>query len=242
MIEFAAMRCRHADVELEGQVARPAAAAPGRRLPAVLAMHSALGIGPHVLGAATRLAEAGYLAIATDMYGAKVDVGSETAAGAHFATLAENPTLLRDRTRAWFDAVAGRDDVDPDRIAAIGYCFGGQCVLELARSGAAVKATVSYHGLLTTHAPAQPGAIAGEVAVYCGERDPYAPADHIEGLRQELRAAGARYQITLFGEAEHSFTDPDAARSGRPGIAYHALSDALSWAGTLALLRATIGD
>ena len=240
MTEFTAMRCRHGDVELEGRIARPSAAT-GHRLPAVLVMHNALGIGSHVLDAAARLAEAGYLAVVTDMYGADADVGSEAAAGAHFASLAENPAALRARARAWFDAVAARDDVDPGRIAAIGYCFGGQCVLELARSGADVKAVVSYHGLLTTHALAQPGAISGEVAVFTGERDPYAPADHVEALRQELKAAGARYQITLFGEAEHSFTDRDAARTGRPGIAYHALSDAVSWAGTLALLHATVG-
>ena len=151
------------------------------------------------------------------------------------------PELLRTRTVDWFETLAALPNVDRNRIAAIGYCFGGQCVLELARSGADIKAAVSYHGLLTTPMPAQPGSIKGEVAIYTGAQDPYAPPEHVNGIRAELIAAGAKYQITEFGEAGHAFTDPNAAVAARPGIAYHALADAISWAGTVALLNATIG-
>lgn len=237
MQTFHPLRCDHDGTHLEGLVATPAQAEVP--LPAVLIMHSALGLGAPVRRAAGRLAELGYLAIATDMYGAGADISSPEAAGTWFQQLIDDPDRLRARTRAWFDVVAERADVDPGRIAAIGYCFGGQCVLELARSGADLKAAVSYHGLLTTHAPAAAGAIRGEVALYCGGRDPYAPMEDIETIRRELDAASARHQITVFGEAQHAFTDPDAA-GGRPGIAYHPVADAVSWAGTVALLDATL--
>lgn len=224
----------HAGVELEGFVCKPTGSGP---FPAVLVMHSALGLHHLVGGRAERLADLGYLAVATDMYGVEANTASPEAAGQYYADLLENPQLLRDRCVAWFDAVAARSDVDASRIAAIGYCFGGRCVLELARSGADVKAVASYHGILTTHAPAVPGAIKGEVAAWCGRDDPFAPPAEIEELRQELVASGARFHITEFAGVAHSFTDPDAAAMGMPGIAYDALADRVSWAGTLAMLE-----
>jgi dienelactone hydrolase len=130
----------------------------------------------------------------------------------------------------------------PQGIAAIGFCFGGQCVLELARSGADVKAVVSFHGLLSTSMPATPGAIQGQVAIYTGAKDPYAPAEHVTALQQELTAAGARFQVMVFSEACHAFTDPNAAALGREGIAYDLIADHVSWAGTIALLETTIGS
>ena len=103
------------------------------------------------------------------------------------------------------------------RIAAIGYCFGGQCVLELARSGRDARAVVSFHGGLTTHAPLEKGAFAGEIVAYCGQHDPFAPPDHTEALREELIAAEAHWQITVFGDAAHGFTDPGQPRAACRG-------------------------
>lgn len=224
---------------LRGELALPAAAG---KHPAVLVMHNAYGLGDHMRTVASRLAKLGYVALATDMYGDGVFHTDLMKASASLGPLLGAPDLLRARTVGWYEILAALPNVDANRIAAIGYCFGGQCVLELARSGADIKAAVSYHGLLTTPMPAQPGAIKGEVAIYTGAQDPYAPRDHVEGIRAELIAAGAKYQITEFGEAGHAFTDPNAAVAARPGIAYHALSDAISWAGTVALLNATIGS
>lgn len=237
MTELTPMECSHGDVLLQGQVARPQGEGP---FPAVLVMHSALGLRPHVLDVAARLADIGYLAIATDMYGRDADIGTLESSSAHYLELAKTPALLRARTVVWREAVAARDDVDASRIAAIGYCFGGMCVLELARSGADVKAVVAYHGILTTHAPAQAGAISGEVAVYAGGKDPYAPLDHVEALRAELADAGTSHQIMLFGNAEHGFTDPEASDTGLPGVSYDLLADRVSWAGTLALLETVL--
>ncbi len=230
--ELEPMICVHDGVTLKGLVAVPQGAGP---FPAVLVMHSALGLRHLVSQIADKLADLGYLAIATDMYGQDADISAPEAAGAHYAALLQKPEVLRARTAAWFDAAAARGDVDAARIAAIGYCFGGQCVLELARSGRDVKAAVSYHGLLTTYAPAEAGQIKGEVAVWCGACDPFGPPEQTVAFRAEMVAAGAHWQITEFGDVAHGFTDP-AAEGGMPGIEYNLIADKVSWGGTLALL------
>lgn len=223
----------HAGAHLIGQAALPEGSGPH---PAVLVMHNALGIGDHVRGVAGKLSALGYVAVATDMYGGGAPAGDHAANGAEFERIMKDPALLRERVAAWFDRVSAMPEVDASRVAAIGFCFGGTCVLELARSGAAAKAVVSYHGILTSHAPMQPDAFAGEVAAFCGAKDPYAPLDHIEGLRAEMASAGVRHTITTFGEAQHGFTDPAADSMGREGIAYNALAARLSWAATMELL------
>jgi dienelactone hydrolase len=113
-------------------------------------------------------------------------------------------------------------------------------VLELARGGADLQAVVSYHGTLKTHARAEPGAVKAEVVAYCGAHDFVAPLEDVDALRAELAAAGARYQITVFGEAAHSFTDPDADGTQFEWIRYNAMADRMSWSGTLALLESLL--
>lgn len=227
------MELTHDGKRLVGRVAIPAGEGP---FPAVMVMHSGIGISEFNFDIARQLAERGFVGVATDMYGADVDLTLEEGYGAAFQALLDSPATLRSRLTAWFAAIAARDDVDASRIAAIGYCFGGYCVLELARSGVDCRAVVSYHGLLTTSAPAKPGTVKAHVAAYCGASDPYAPREHVNALREELAAADASHTITMFSDAEHGFTDPDAAKFGRPGIAYNAIAAKTSWAGTLALL------
>ena len=238
MSEFIPVYLEHAGTVLTGQAAMPSGKGP---FPAVLVMHNALGLGAHVRDVAQRLARLGYVAVASDMYGGGA-AAEDVMNGVTFEALTKSPAFLRERVSAWYDRVANMVEVKADRVAAIGFCFGGTCVLELARSGAPARAVVSYHGILSTSLPMQPGAFGGEVMAYCGAKDPYAPLDHIEALRSEMAAAGTRHTITTFGEAEHGFTDPAADAMGREGIAYHALSDRLSWAGTVALLDAVLRD
>lgn len=237
MQELIPVQLEHAGTVLTGQAALPDGKGP---FPAVLVMHNALGLGPHVREVAGRLAALGYAAIATDMYGGGAPAGDPVVNGAAFEAIMKDPALLRARVCAWYERVSGMAEVIPDRVAAIGFCFGGTCVLELARSGASARAVVSYHGILTSARPMTPGAFAGEVAAFCGAQDPYAPLDHIEGLRAELENASAKYTITTFGEAAHGFTDPAADSMGRPGIAYNAMADRLSWAATVELLGAVL--
>ncbi len=237
MTELRAMTFHHEGVELVGQIAVPDTPGPH---PAVMVMHNAHGLGEMMREKARVLAKLGYVAVATDMYGGGKYHPDAQSIGASLTELIKAPQLLRARTVAWYEQLKARPEVEPQRIAAIGYCFGGQCVLELARSGVDVKAAVSFHGLLSTAMPAQPGAIQGQVAIYTGAKDPYASADHVEALRRELIDAGAHFQIMVFNDAYHAFTDPHADDTGRPGIAYDPMADRVSWAGTLALLEATL--
>jgi dienelactone hydrolase len=238
MIDLRAMAFEHDGVELVGQMAVPEKPGPH---PAVMVMHTALGLGEMMRERVRRLAQLGYVAVATDMYGGGVDYRSDPKSGGTLMQhLLTPPERLRARAAAWYEQLKARPEIDPQKVAAIGFCFGGLCVLELARSGADVKAVVSYHGLLSTSMPAVPGAIHGQVAVYTGAKDPYAPAEHVTALQEEMTAAGAHFQITVFSEACHGFTDPKSGAMGLDGIAYDPIADRVSWAGTLALLEATI--
>jgi dienelactone hydrolase len=230
---------RHDAVALRGQLAVPAGEGPH---PGVLVMSEARGLGEQARRRAAMLAEQGYVALCTDVYGDGVRYEDPQESGPPLYALRKRPKLLRERVLAGFEALRARPEVDARRIGAIGFCFGGQCVLELARSGADVKAVVSFHGsLLTTKLPAKPGAVRARVLALTGARDPYAPRKDVDRLRKELTAAGADWQITVYGEGYHSFTDPSAdGLTTVPGVRYDPLLDRLSWASALAMLEASL--
>ncbi|MCX4090885.1 dienelactone hydrolase family protein [Nocardia sp. alder85J] len=237
MTEFAAVPLHHDGADLIGGLAVPDGPGPH---PGVLVVHTALGPTDMMRERAARLARLGYAALVVDMYGGGRSYPVAEEAGAPFVALLAKPERLRERMVAWHDTLAARPEVDADRTAAIGFCFGGRCTLELARSGAEVKAVVSYHGLLSTEQPAEPGAVRAHVAVYAGALDPFAPRADIDRLESELSTAGADYTLTVFQRAAHGFTDPDADAMGRDGISYNAEADALSWAATVALLETAL--
>lgn len=230
------VRVEHEGAVLQGQLAVPQGPGPH---PGVLVMHNAHGLGPHMTQVAERLAALGFVALATDMYGGGAYHTDKDGAGRSLLPLWENPQLLRARVVHWYEHLESRSEVDPQRLAAIGYCFGGQCVLELARSGADVKAVVSYHGILKTHERARASGVNALVAVYTGVLDPYAPAEDVQALREEMTAAGARWHLTEFGDAYHAFTDTRLPTQASEGMAYNALADSVSWNGTLAILKSS---
>lgn len=202
-------------------------------------MHSALGIDDLVCRRAADLAALGYVAVATDMYGAGRRLTKEEA-GKHFLRLLEDPDLLRARLAATLNALRDLTEVDAGRIAAIGYCFGGQCALELARSGAELCSVISFHGLLRTTKPAQRGAVAAKVLSITGVKDPYVPADDMQAFQREMIDAEVDWQVTVYGDGLHAFTMPDIADHGVPGTAYDPLLDHLSWAQATTFLAATL--
>jgi dienelactone hydrolase len=228
----------HEGVRLVGRLATPAGPGPH---PAVMVMHDARGQGAMVRQRALELAEAGYVALVTDMYGEGFYSDAPEVGGAYMVALEQAPQTLRDRVLRNLEALRAQPGVDAGRIGAIGYCFGGQCVLELARSGADVRSVVSFHGLLTTEMPARPGMVKAKVLVLTGALDPYAPLGHVQGFQDEMTAAGADYHVTIYGGGWHQFTDPSASgMTTVPGVKYDPLLSRLSWAQATAMLDATL--
>lgn len=237
MTELVALDYRHDGLALQGQLAVPNGPGPH---PAVLVMHEARGLGPHVRRRAAMLANLGYLALATDMYGAGRHFEDPQEAAEPFMAMQKNPVLLRARAVAAFEALRARPEADPGRLAAIGFCFGGQCVLELARSGADARAVVSFHGILSTQTPAKAQEVRAKVLAIAGAKDPYAPLSDVAAFQAEMTATGADWQLTLYSEGCHAFTDPIAGGLDVPGVRYDPLLDRLSWTQATTFLDAVL--
>ena len=230
----------HDGLRMVGQLARPASLGP---VPAVMVMHDGQGVSDFVRQRAKDLADRGYIALATDMFG-----GGERPPQAEgirlVQTLRKEGSVLRDRVVASFRALRDVPGVDPGRIGAIGYCFGGQCVLELARSGAHVEAVVSFHGTLGTTLSAEPGAVKAKVLVLTGALDPFAPQSDLETFKQEMTQACVDWTMTIYSNGKHGFTDPiaDKAAETMAGVGYDAALDRLSWAQAMSFLDAHLRD
>ena len=219
----------HAGATYRGQLVLPEGKGPH---PGVLVLHDGRGVSEFVCAVAQRWAALGYAALAADLFGDGRQYPDPAEGTAAVRKLMGQGELLRDRTVASFEAFRACDAVDARRIGAIGYCFGGLCVLELARSGAELAAVVSFHGGLATHAPAAPGAVRARVLVLTGALDPFAPAEERAAFEAEMSAAGADWHMTVYGSGKHGFTDPiaDEMAAAVPGVAYSELLDRASWA------------
>jgi dienelactone hydrolase len=193
----------------------------GRR-PGVLVVHGGAGLDDHARGRTLRFAEWGFVAFACDMYGEGV-AGNRERVIQRITELRGNPATLNQRTQAGLDILSQHPSVD-GRLAAVGYCFGGMTVLELARSGAKLAGVVSVHGALETTRPAEPGAIQTKILVCHGALDPHVPMTHVAAFAQEMIRAGADWQLIIYGGAMHGFTHENA-KGNQPGVAYHAQSD-----------------
>lgn len=197
--------------------------------PGVLVTHEAWGLGEHAKDRAERLAQLGYVALAVDMFGEGKQATSVQEGLQWIQILSNDPKEQRSRIRAAYDALSALPQVDNGRIAAIGYCFGGSTVLELARSGAPVAGVVSFHGALQTKSPAEAGQVKAKVLVCTGADDAFIPLDHVHAFIDEMKKAGADYQVIIYGNTKHSFTNPKAAERGLEQLAYNASSDERSW-------------
>lgn len=197
--------------------------------PGVLVVHEAWGLGDYVKGRAEQLAEMGYAAFAVDMFGEGREAASSQEGLGWTKALRGDVPEMRARIRLAFDVLAARPEVDASRMAAIGYCFGGSSVLELARSGAPARGVVSFHGNLSTEMPAERGRIRAKILSLTGDADPFIPLEQVCGFVEEMKAARADYQVVVYGGVEHAFTNPKAAERGVAGLAYDRLADQRSW-------------
>jgi dienelactone hydrolase len=223
------------DTALEGLVAWNDAV-PGKR-PGVIVVHEWWGFNEHARNQARRLAESGYVAFALDMFGKGKLAAHPDDAMKFVAEVTKDPAVARARFDAALALLKADPHVDPDRVAAIGYCFGGAVVLNMARAGEDLDAVVTFHGALATQTPAAEGAVKPRILVLAGDADPMVPPAQVEAFKQEMKAAGANFQVVMMPGAKHSFTNPDAGKAGLDGLAYNADADKASWADMLKLFK-----
>ena len=200
----------------------------GKR-PGVLVIHEWKGVGPYVKRRAEELAKLGYIAFAADIYGKGVRPQTNDEAS-KFASIYKNDRkLMRARVASGSDVLKNHKLTDTKRIAAIGYCFGGTTVLELARSGADIAGVVSFHGGLDTPSPEDAKQIKAKVLALHGGDDQFVTAEHVADFEDEMKKGGVDWQVNVYGGAVHSFTIPDAGNDPSKGAAYNERADKRSW-------------
>jgi dienelactone hydrolase len=212
----------------------------GKR-PGVLVAPEGGGLVDLTKSIARRLAQAGYVAFAMDYYGDGKPLSDMNDVMPRIMAFTAEPSTIRARAAAALGVLAGQAECDAGKLAAIGYCFGGTTVLELARSGADLKAVVGFHSGLGTTRPAEPGAIRGKVLTCIGALDPIIPSDQRLAFEKEMADAGADWQMNVYGGAGHSFTNPGVGALGRPGFEYDEQTDRRSWAAMTDLFAETLG-
>ncbi len=217
---------KQGDTILEGHLAYDDSLS-GRR-PGVLIVHQWLGVTDYEKQRAEQLAALGYVAFCADIYGKGVRPQSIKEAGIEATIYKTDRALLRLRVNAGLSQLKKIEHVDTQRVAAIGYCFGGTTVLELARSGATLNGVVSFHGGLDSPAPADGRNIKCKVLACHGGDDPFVPAKDLAAFEDELRAANVDWRLIKYGGAVHSFTQP-MANDHPPGAKYNERADRRSW-------------
>lgn len=215
------------DITFKGYLAYDPAI-EGKR-PAVLVYPEWWGLNDYSKNRAIQLAKLGYVAFAADMYGdGKTTDSAEEAA--RLATEARRDIdVFRARAMAALDTVRGMANVDGERIGAVGYCFGGACVLELARAGAPLVGVVSFHGSLGSPKPAKAGEVKAAVLVCNGADDEFVQPAEIAAFQAEMRTAGVDWRLIQYGGAVHSFTNPEADARKMRSVGYNAAADRRSW-------------
>jgi dienelactone hydrolase len=209
------------------------------KVPGILVLHGGGGIGAHAKERADRLAAMGYVAFVPDLFGHPVH-GVE-AAHALTAQLTDDWADLRARCIGALDVLRAQSQVDPERLAAIGFCFGGQAALELGRSGADLRAIVGFHSQLRTRRPEDSVHIKASVLVCLGDRDCFVSREEREAFLENMTSCRVDCQLLLFSGVGHSFTDPFAEASGVPGLKYDARADQRAWSAMAQLFSEVFG-
>jgi dienelactone hydrolase len=199
--------------------------------PGVLVIHEWWGINDYIKKRTEQLAQLGYIAFAADIYGkglrAKTREEAMSLAGKYRS--GSDRTLLRARAQAGLDTLKKNPLTDAKRVAAIGYCFGGTAVLELARSGADLAGIVSFHGGLDTPNTYDAKNIKGKVLALTGADDPNVKPEQVIAFEDEMRKAGVDWYLVAYGNAVHGFTNPSNGADNSKGLAYNEKADKRSW-------------
>jgi len=199
---------QHQGVDLEGFRAHDDAAS-GKR-PAVLVAHAWAGLTDFERDRARDIAKLGYVGFALDLYGKGVTGSSVEENQKLMTPFLEDRAMLQDRLKTALELARGMDAVDESRVAAIGFCFGGLCVLDIARTGEDIDGVVSFHGLFNQPDVGKADAIRAKVLALHGWDDPMAQPDDLKAFAEEMTEAGADWRVHAYGNTKHAFTNPDA--------------------------------
>lgn len=209
--------------------------------PGVLVVQDWTGLGDYVKGRAQQLAELGYVAFCADIYGKGVRPTDPKDCAAQAGKYKDDRPVLRQRVKAGLEQLVKNPLVEKGKVAAIGYCFGGTTVLELARSGADVQGIVSFHGGLGSPTPEDAKNIKAKVLVCHGADDPFVKADEVAAFKDEMAKSAVNYKFVAYPGAVHSFTNPAAGSDNSKGAAYNAAADKESWAELKLFLATALG-
>ena len=210
------------------------------RRPGVIIFPTVMGVSDLELGFARQLVHLGYTAFVADLFGKSFRGAERDVMFAELTRLRGDRASLRRRLLAVLDSVRELAPIEAYRIVAIGYCFGGQCALDLARSGAEIDGAASFHGLLDPPG-LEPQPIKAKIVVFHGWDDPMATPDAVVALGEELTDAGADWQIHAFGNVKHGFTNPAAVQLAIPGVEHDALAAERSWTALINFLEELFG-
>ncbi|MDB6137774.1 MAG: dienelactone hydrolase [Verrucomicrobiaceae bacterium] len=199
------------------------------KLPSVLIVHQWTGVSENEKMRARMLAEQGYNVFVADIYGKGVRPPGPPLSAKEASKYKKDRTLYRDRLKDALAQLTSEKETDTSKVAAIGYCFGGTGVIELARSGADIKAVVSFHGGLDSPTPEDGKNIKCEVLALHGADDPNVPAADVKAFEDEMTAAGVKYELVKYPGAVHAFTQKGAGNDNSKGVAYNAEADKKSW-------------
>lgn len=219
----------HGDVALTAWLALP----EGAPRAAILVFPTIANVTAGIERRAAMLADRGYLALIPDFYGEPVP--DFAAAGPLAETLRADPAHYRARLAAGLELLRGLPQAEGLPVAAIGYCMGGQAALELAREGHDLFAAVSFHGLLSTGRPAEPGAVKARLLICHGDADPLVPREQVLDFWQEMDAAGANWHFHAYSGVKHGFTEPGSDSRGMAALGYDSSADRQSWAAMMSL-------
>jgi dienelactone hydrolase len=212
----------------------------GQARPAVILIPTVMGVSDLEIGFGRQLVELGYNALVADLFGKEFHGAARDVCFGEMTRLRSDRAALRRRLQHVLAIARGLDEVSNAQIVVAGYCFGGQCALDLARSGAEIAAAVSFHGLFDPPGLA-PEKITAKVVAFHGWDDPMVPPDKVVALGQELTEAGADWQIHAYGHVGHGFTNPHASDLQIDGVAYNALAAERSWTSFINLLEELFG-
>lgn len=215
------------DTVLKGFIAYDDAVKEKR--PCVMLVHEWWGLGDFVKGKAKDLAEAGYVAFAVDMYGDGFYTDTASEAAARSGEMKKNPDKAKARFGAALATVRARSEVDPAKIAAIGFCFGGTMVLDMARMGVDLRAVVSFHGGLSTSVPASDFTPIPAILVCHGNDDPFVSKDEVAAFKEEMTKRKVALNFIGYPDTVHSFTNPEADKRGMDGAKYNKAAAEHSW-------------